>query len=687
MLREYLVSFDKNVKIFDGNARDYWPWRTTLRLFLSTIGYAPLIQATATPAALAKLKTTHCDINAQLYHAILLRLTGPANAKIIGVTHEDGRGVLDALDEAYPIYSAEDREDTLETMNQLSLDDDDVCKFATGLEAILSLLLEQGALPDEMAHHRRSAKRVFLRKIMPQQQHQVLYYYIINQNFDWPGIVKHLNHPSFRRMHQGGPPAGQTAFAAAATSSSGPAHQSQYGQHHTPSHQPGDVHSRLSHPHRGGRGGERYGSRPYLYGGTSDRGRGRGWSNSNRGRAAAFNNRGGRGGFNGSGSGSGSSRQKGNNGRCYFCNSEDHSQPNCPHYRQAMESFHSNQMTVLYTETDADQAAYMLQDIKLYSTTSGQPRTQESHHELVLDTGASSHVISDRALFSFLKQQATTINVAGGSTVIALGTGTALVSVPDSTGTPTPLLLPNTLYLPDGPNLLSTSGFPAAGHSISIGGRNPHIRLASGAILPLHQSGGLFKLRLHMQVRAATMPATLCAATSSADTTTTTNNTPCAPSAKALLNHRALGHLNEADMRRTQQLQAHESLPFCEACQLGKSKRKHVPRAAAPRDLAPGQLTHSDINGPMEIPSHTGRRYAINFIDDATRYTTIYLVKNKSDLPGCFETYVNWLYSHGITVGPGCILQSDNDTVYTNQAFVKQCAQRGIQQQFSAPYT
>ena len=62
----------------------------------------------------------------------------------------------------------------------------------------------------------------------------------------------------------------------------------------------------------------------------------------------------------------------------------------------------------------------------------------------------------------------------------------------------------------------------------------------------------------------------------------------------------------------------------CPSCEMGKSARHPVAKAAASRQTRLGELTHSDLCGPMTVPSVMGMRYAVVFVDDASRYTTLF---------------------------------------------------------------
>lgn len=44
------------------------------------------------------------------------------------------------------------------------------------------------------------------------------------------------------------------------------------------------------------------------------------------------------------------------------------------------------------------------------------------------------------------------------------------------------------------------------------------------------------------------------------------------------------------------------------------------------------ELIHTDLCGPMQTETSSGKRYVLTFIDDHSRYTHIYLIKKKSEV-------------------------------------------------------
>jgi hypothetical protein len=102
-----------------------------------------------------------------------------------------------------------------------------------------------------------------------------------------------------------------------------------------------------------------------------------------------------------------------------------------------------------------------------------------------------------------------------------------------------------------------------------------------------------------------------------------------------------------------------------------------------------GELTFSDVWGPSPILSETGAKYVIGFIDDATRWATIYTMKSKDEVPMYVAKYRRYQRSLGCTSAKCDFtfkLQTDNDSVYTSEKMQKLGADEGFLLRHSAPY-
>ena len=68
---------------------------------------------------------------------------------------------------------------------------------------------------------------------------------------------------------------------------------------------------------------------------------------------------------------------------------------------------------------------------------------------------------------------------------------------------------------------------------------------------------------------------------------------------------------------------------FCEHCLYGKKNRVSFP-SGVKRAIGILELVHSDVFGPMKVPSLGKSVYYVSFIDDFSRNTWIYFLKKKS---------------------------------------------------------
>ena len=69
----------------------------------------------------------------------------------------------------------------------------------------------------------------------------------------------------------------------------------------------------------------------------------------------------------------------------------------------------------------------------------------------------------------------------------------------------------------------------------------------------------------------------------------------------------------------------------CEGCFLGKHHREMFDKVKNWSAKEPLQLIHSNICGPLEVPSISHAIYFLSFIDDFSRKFWVYFLKNKSE--------------------------------------------------------
>lgn len=112
--------------------------------------------------------------------------------------------------------------------------------------------------------------------------------------------------------------------------------------------------------------------------------------------------------------------------------------------------------------------------------------------------------------------------------------------------------------------------------------------------------------------------------------------------------HQSYGHLNHNDLMLLQNKLMVEGLPNisgehfeCEACALGKKHNEEFPVHENRRKCEILELVHTDVCGPMQTKSFGGAYYFLIFIDDSTRYTRVYFIRNKSNVFEYFKEFKN----------------------------------------------
>ena len=95
-------------------------------------------------------------------------------------------------------------------------------------------------------------------------------------------------------------------------------------------------------------------------------------------------------------------------------------------------------------------------------------------------------------------------------------------------------------------------------------------------------------------------------------------------------------------------------------------------------------LIHSDVCGPIPSISLSGYEYYVTFIDDYSRKTWIYFLKNKSDVFEKFKEFKALIENHSERRMK--TLRSDNGGEYTSKEFEALCKEAGIKRELTTPY-
>ncbi|RVW48502.1 Retrovirus-related Pol polyprotein from transposon TNT 1-94 [Vitis vinifera] len=242
----------------------------------------------------------------------------------------------------------------------------------------------------------------------------------------------------------------------------------------------------------------------------------------------------------------------------------------------------------------------------------------------ILDSGASDDLSGNKDLFSSITTTSDlpTVTLANGSQTVAKGIGLAL-----------PL-----------PSLPLTSD-RSTGKTIGIG----------------RESQGLYHL--------------------------TSDSSPavCISTDAPLLIHNRLGHSSLSKFQKmVPRFSTLSSLP-CESCQLGKHTRVSFPKRLNNRAKSPFELVHTDVWGPCRTASTLGFQYFVTFIDDYSRCTWLFLMKNRAELFSIFQKFYTEIQTQfNISIR---VLRSDNAREYFSAQFTSFMSHHGILHQSSCAHT
>ena len=127
--------------------------------------------------------------------------------------------------------------------------------------------------------------------------------------------------------------------------------------------------------------------------------------------------------------------------------------------------------------------------------------------------------------------------------------------------------------------------------------------------------------------------------------------------------------------------------PFCEACVMAKSANHPHHEGARLEAVKRYQGLHCDFCGPFPCASLSGARYLLIFIDSFTGYVWDFYPATQSEFYDIWHLFMARLDNESRRKNAVSWIRSDNAKVFSVPRVVAECAERGIRQEFSAPYS
>lgn len=371
---------------------------------------------------------------------------------------------------------------------------------------------------------------------------------------------------------------------------------------------------------------------------------------------------------------------------CTFCGKLGHLQEKCwkkyPHLNphKKNQTDHRPALMVDHSEEESDVICLVGEHLD-----ASKPSTNNHWY---IDSGCSNHMTYDRRLFSTLvKSSVSEVELGNGNKADIIGCGIIHINIL-SNGNNRLCKLKNVFLVPElGYQLLSVSSMSRDGLTTTFKDGRCFIDSRGSIVASGTLCGTLYKL-----------------------------DVPGESHSQALLSstmqvwHERLAHVDPStilSMAKSKtitgisiQKSTTDSLP-CDGCVRGKAHRTPIPKTTSSRSTKLLELIHSDVNGPLEIPSLGGSRYFITFVDDFSRWIVVHTMKKKSDSLSMFKKYHMYAQVHtGNKVGKVNFIKcsqksskeiksirTDNGGEYISNAFNEYLSAHGISHQLTVAYT
>lgn len=349
---------------------------------------------------------------------------------------------------------------------------------------------------------------------------------------------------------------------------------------------------------------------------------------------------------------------------CFFCKTKGHIKKDCVKYQgwlKRKEESNGNQ------QKDEQKANTVQQprDEFLFAISTG------GDADWIIDSGATCHVTCDRNSFITMNAANNDLTVANGEKIRVEGKGTCHIDFINAAGKVSSAKIDDVLYAPTiKGNLLSVKKLTSKGFTVNFIKNGCEIKQDNSQVAVADDSSGLYKLRQPNKAYGIVNE----------------HKRGCIHNL-----HRILGHRDPAAIREMCskglvdgiQLEECGIKQQCEVCLKAKLTRLPFPKKSLSKSDRALDLIHTDVCGPMQTISPSGKRYILTLIDDFSRFTMIYLLREKSEVEGKLTEYVA-LVKNKFSCIPK-VIRSDRGGEYIGASgYIKD---QGIRIQYTAPYT
>lgn len=343
---------------------------------------------------------------------------------------------------------------------------------------------------------------------------------------------------------------------------------------------------------------------------------------------------------------------------CFFCKKKGHQKRDCRQYKDWLNKNPQKQVNTV-------------QEQNFVFTT---PHEKFSS-EWIVDSGASCHISREKQSFVNLNVNARgQVMVGNGASISAEGRGECRIQFINEDNVPSSEILSDVYYIPKMTgNLLSVRQLAEKGYDLMFTSTGCEINKNGKNLAVADMRSGLYYLRTQDSINTAVNHK---------------HNEHCIHSLHQKFGHRdpeAIRSMVSANMMDNLKLVECGIIQKCEVCLQGKFARLPFPKKSNSQSVAPGDLVHTDVCGPMRTGSASGKRYFVTFIDDYSRYCFVYFLKNKSEVYDKLKEFVAMFRTQfGSTPK---VIRSDRGGEYTGHEVTSFLKGEGIRMQYTAAYS
>ncbi|RVW30563.1 Retrovirus-related Pol polyprotein from transposon TNT 1-94 [Vitis vinifera] len=291
----------------------------------------------------------------------------------------------------------------------------------------------------------------------------------------------------------------------------------------------------------------------------------------------------------------------------------------------------------------------------------------------IVDTGASDHMTGDAAILQNYKPSNghSSVHIADGSKSKIAGTGSIKLTKD--------LYLDSVLHVPNlDCNLLSISKLARDLQTKFYPNLCVFQDLKSGKMIGSAElCSGLYLLSCG-QFSNQVSQASCVQSQSMSESFNSVSNSKVNKDSEIIMLHYRLGHPSFVYLAKLFPklfINKNPASYHCEICQFAKHTRTVYPQIPY-KPSTVFSLVHSDVWGPSRIKNISGTRWFVTFVDDHTRVTWVFLMKEKSEVGHIFQTFnlmVQNQFNSKIQV-----LKSDNAKEYFTSSLSTYLQNHGI---------